>query len=265
VSRLPALMIHNGAMAMASTAWSVAVIFFVYFAIDPIERLPELRGHIIRKLVVNTFLTPDGVMQAPGEPEEDPTGGFALGGWSVSHWDDSMGEVMTRSMTQPFELLLDRKTYEIFAAHWPFATEPGADELNAARKYVATTTLASADWNNSTILDGDVVQQVAELKEQDGPGDPSPREFGPDPDPPGQRPDRQVLANDLSHRPSKGKRLFGDGTVPRTFTGRDASTSSTGVVMATYERAGEVETGSFALEDPTDFERERREQLEAEG
>ncbi len=219
----------------------------------------------MRKLVVNTFLTLDGVMQAPGGPEEDPTGGFALGGWSVSHWDDSMGEVMTRSMTQPFELLLGRKTYEIFAAHWPFATEPGADELNAARKYVATTTLASADWINSTILDGDVVQQVAELKEQDGP---EIQVHG------SSDLIQTLLANDLIDEfrlmifpivLGKGKRLFGDGTVPRTFTVMDASTSSTGVVMATYERAGEVETGSFALEDPTDLERKRREQLEAEG
>ncbi len=219
----------------------------------------------MRKLVVLTFLTLDGVMQAPGGPEEDPVGGFTLGGWSVNHWDGSMEEVMSRRMAPPFDLLLGRKTYEIFAGYWPFATEPGADDLNTARKYVATRTLTSADWENSTILDGDVGQQVAELKQQDGP---EIQVHG------SSDLIQTLLANDLVDEfrlmifpvvVGKGKRLFGDGTVPRSFSVRDSSTSGTGVVMATYERAGEVETGSFADEDPTNLERERREQLEAEG
>jgi dihydrofolate reductase len=127
------------------------------------------KGSVMRKLVVNTFLTLDGVMQAPGGPEEDPTGGFTLGGWSMNHWDEAMGEVMNRSTGKQFDLLLGRKTYEIFAAYWPHSTEDGADQLNQAHKYVATTTLKSADWDETTILDGDVVAQIAELKEQDGP------------------------------------------------------------------------------------------------
>lgn len=219
----------------------------------------------MRKLVVLTFLTLDGVMQAPGGPEEDPVGGFTLGGWSVNHWDGSIEEVMSRRMTPPFDLLLGRKTYQIFAGYWPFATEPGAEDLNAARKYVATRTLTSADWNNSTILDGDIVQQVAELKQQDGP---EIQVHG------SSDLIQTLLANDLVDEfrlmifpvvVGKGKRLFGAGTVPRSFAVRESSTSGTGVVMATYERAGAVETGSFAPEDPTDLERERRAQLEAEG
>jgi dihydrofolate reductase len=218
----------------------------------------------MRKLVVNTFLTLDGVMQAPGGPEEDPTGGFTLGGWSVNHWDDSMGEVMASSMTRPFELLLGRKTYEIFAAHWPFTEDPGADALNAARKYVATTTLEAADWNNTTVLTGDVVSQIAALKDQDGP---EIQVHG------SSDLIQTLLANDLVDEfrlmifpvaVGGGKRLFGEGTIPSTFTVRDASTSSTGVMMATYERAGDVQTGSFARDEPTDLEVERRERLEAD-
>jgi dihydrofolate reductase len=218
----------------------------------------------MRKLVVGTFLTLDGVMQAPGDPEEDPTGGFTLGGWSVNHWDDQMGEVMGRWMNPPFDLLLGRKTYEIFAAHWPYSDEPGAEDLNEARKYVATTTLKSADWNNTTILDGDVVEQIAALKEQDGP---EIQVSG------SSNLIQTLLANDLVDVlrlmifpivVGGGKRLFGDGTVPSLFTVRDSSTSTTGVVMAAYERAGDVEPGSFALEEPTELERQRREKLKSE-
>jgi dihydrofolate reductase len=216
----------------------------------------------MRKLVVSTFLTLDGVMQAPGGPEEDPTGGFTLGGWSVNYWDDAMAEVMTGWMDNtPFDLLLGRKTYEIFAAHWPFTDEPGADVLNAARKYVATTTLQSADWNNTTVFTGDVVPQIAALKDQDGP---EIQVHG------SSNLIQTLLANNLVDEfrlmifpvvVGGGKRLFGEGTIPSSFTVRDSSTSGTGVVIATYERAGEVETGSFAFEDPTDLEQQRRGQL----
>src|SRR5215203_1220010 len=123
----------------------------------------------MRKLIVATFLTLDGVMQAPGGPEEDPTGGFQYGGWSVPYWDDAMGARMGELMGKPFDLLLGRKTYEIFAAHWPHTDEPGAEVLNNARKYVASRTLERADWQNSTVLEGDVPQAVARLKEADGP------------------------------------------------------------------------------------------------
>lgn len=138
----------------------------------------------MRELVVNAFVTLDGVMQAPGGPEEDPTGGFAHGGWSVNYWDESMGKVMAESMAEPFDLLLGRRTYEIFAAHWPHAgqgarddlggtaseiEDPAARVLNSARKYVASRTLRTVDWNNSVLLEGDVAEAVARLKTEEGP------------------------------------------------------------------------------------------------
>jgi dihydrofolate reductase len=206
----------------------------------------------MRRLVSNTFLSLDGVMQAPGGPEEDADGGFAHGGWSVPYWDDAMAESMGAFMTPPFDLLLGRKTYEIFAAHWPHTDEPGAAELNAATKYVASRTLDAVEWENSVLLQGDVVEAVAELKSGDGP-------------------DIQVhgssdllqtlLRNDLVDRLrmlifpvvlGSGKRLFGDGTIPRGLRVVESVTSSTGVVMATYEPAGDVETGTFALESSDD-------------
>lgn len=215
----------------------------------------------MRKLVVNTFASLDGVMQAPGGPEEDPTGGFEHGGWSVPFWDDRMGQVMGEFMGKPFDLILGRKTYEIFAAHWPHTDEPGAAELNRATKYVASRTLDRLDWENSTLLEGDVGEAVARLKQEDGP-------------------ELQVhgssdliqtlLRNDLIDEfrvwifpvvLGSGKRLFGEGAPPRTLKLVDSQVSSTGVVMATYEPGGEVQPGSFALEEPTEAELLRRESL----
>src|SRR5688572_28990829 len=125
----------------------------------------------MRKLFVTTFLTLDGVMQAPGGPGEDEDGGFELGGWSVNYWDELMGEVMGETMGKPFDLLLGRKTYEIFAAHWPHASEAdGAKPLNDATKYVASRTLRGPlEWQNSVLLEGDVAEAVAALKQDDGP------------------------------------------------------------------------------------------------
>src|ERR671912_988404 len=100
-------------------------------------------------LTLTTFVTLDGVMQAPGGPEEDPSGGFEHGGWSFGYWDEGMQQAMGEWMSKPFDLVLGRKTYEIFAAHWPHTTEPGAAELNAATKYVASRTLDHVDWQNS--------------------------------------------------------------------------------------------------------------------
>ena len=215
----------------------------------------------MRKIVVSTFLSLDGVMQAPGGPEEDPTDGFQHGGWSVNYWDDYMGKVMDEAFSRPADLLLGRRTYEIFAAHWPHTDEPGADALNNARKYVATTTLETAEWQNTTLLKGDIVPQIRRLKEEDG------REI-------------QVhgssdliqtlLAHDLVDELQlwifplvlgKGKRLFGDGAIPAGLKLADAKTSTTGVVIATYRRSGDVEPGSFALEQTTAAEVERRRKL----
>ena len=192
----------------------------------------------MRKLVVNTFMTLDGVMQAPGGPPEDPSGGFTYGGWSVNYWDDVMGQTMGEFMGKPFDLILGRKTYEIFAAHWPYSNEPGADQLNNAKKYVASRTLNKVDWNNSALLKEDVVQEIRKLKEQDGP-------------------ELQVHgSSNFIQTLLKHNRM---GVPP------DSKTSSTGVIMATYEPAGELRTGTFELENPSEVEIARRERLREEG
>ena len=219
----------------------------------------------MRKLVVGTFMSLDGVMQAPGGPEEDPTGGFTHGGWSVNYWDDVMGAQMGESMGRPFDLILGRRTYEIFASHWPHSTEPGAEELNRATKHVASRTLDRLGWENSRLLEGDVPDAVRRLKEQDGP-------------------ELQVMGSaDLLQTLQQhdlvdeyrlmifplllgtGKKLFGGGEVPTSLRLADSKVASTGVVIATYERAGEIEYGSFAREEPTPEEVERRQRLAEEG
>ena len=200
----------------------------------------------MRKVRVNTFLTLDGVMQAPGGPEEDPSGGFAHGGWSVGYWDDTMGQVMRAFMTPPFDLLLGRRTYEIFAAYWPTSTADGADALNAAHKYVASRTLKTLTWKDSSLLEGDVPDAVRELKAGSGP----------DIQVHGSGDLMQTLLEhglidefQLCVFPvvlGSGKRLFADGAVPAGLRTLDTQTSGTGVVVARYEPAGEVKSGSFA-------------------
>src|SRR3954453_22546640 len=121
----------------------------------------------MRTLAINTFVSLDGVMQAPGGPHEDPTGGFTRGGWAVNYFDEEMmGRI---SGSAPYELLLGRGTYEIFAAHWPYDEGPIADHLNSTRKHVASRTLEKLDWNNSTLITGDVPDYVTALKREDGP------------------------------------------------------------------------------------------------
>jgi dihydrofolate reductase len=221
----------------------------------------------MRDLVVAAQCTLDGVLQAPGGPEEDPSGGFTQGGWCVNYWDDAMGAAMGEVFGRPFDLLLGRKTYEIFAAHWPFAgdDDPTAVTLNSARKYVASRTLERLDWNNSVLLQGDVAAAVAELKAQDGPVIVTQGS---------SELIQTLLQHDLVDEfriwtfpvvVGPGKRVFGQGTMPAGLKLVDSKTSSTGVVMATYRRAGAVPLGSFALEDPTDEEVERRSRLAAEG
>lgn len=216
----------------------------------------------MRKLAVSTFLTLDGVMQAPGGPEEDPSGGFTQGGWSVNYWDDLMGERMDEAFGVDFDLLLGRKTYEIFAAHWPHVTDdPAADKLNNAVKYVVSTTLNEADWNNSTLIDRDVLARISELKSEDGP---EIQVHG----------SSDLIQTLLEHNlvdefriwifpvvVGNGKRLFGDGTVPAGLRLLDSVISSTGVLMNVYEPAGKIPIGSFALEEPTEAEKARREHL----
>jgi dihydrofolate reductase len=202
----------------------------------------------VRRLTSNTFLTLDGVMQAPGGPVEDESGGFTYGGWSVPYWDEAAAERMGAYMTPPFDLVLGRRTYEIFASYWPEADAAYADVLNAATKHVASRTLTEVTWRNSHLLEGDVAAAVRALKEGDGPelqvhgsGDLL----------------QTLLREDLMDEMQifilpivlgSGKRLFGSGTIPAAFELVSSGVSSTGVFMATYRRAGKVKTGTFADE-----------------
>ena len=205
----------------------------------------------MRKLVVGTFLTLDGVMQGPGGPNEDREGGFAHGGWSVKYWDDMMGKVILEQMAKPDALLLGRKTYEIFASHWPRVTDPNdpvASKLNSMRKYVASRTLKKVEWHNSTLLRGDAATAVARLKEQAG-GEILVQGSS--------NLIQTLLKHDLIDEfrlwvfpvlVGFGKRLFGDGTIPGAFRLAHATTSRTGVVVHRYERAGKLEVGEFAVD-----------------
>jgi dihydrofolate reductase len=212
----------------------------------------------MRQLIVNTFLTLDGVMQAPGGPEEDPSGGFEHGGWSFGYWDEQMQETMGELLSKPFDLVLGRKTYEIFAAYWPYSDDPGAEPLNKATKHVASTTLKKVEWENSNLIEGEVPEAVRALKHEDGP-------------------ELQVhgsanLIQTLLERGlidefrlwvfplvlGKGKRLFDGGTVPAGLEVVSSQTSSTGVIMATYRSGAEIKYGSFAEETPSEAERARR-------
>lgn len=205
----------------------------------------------MRKLVVGTFLTLDGVMQAPGGPDEDREGGFVHGGWSVKYWDDMMGKVIVEQMEKPDALLLGRKTYEIFASHWPRVTDPNdpvASKLNRMPKYVASRTLQKVDWHNSTLLRGDAATAIRQLKGQTG-GEILVQGSS--------NLIQTLLKHDLIDEfrlwmfpviVGPGKRLFGDGTIPGAFRLADATTSSTGVVIHRYERAGKLEVGSFEVD-----------------
>jgi dihydrofolate reductase len=215
----------------------------------------------MRKLIVNTMVSLDGVMQSPGGPDEDPTGGFTLGGWGATYIDEEMMRRVAES--GPYELLLGRGTYEIFAAHWPYDEGPIADQLNSTRKHVASTTLERADWKNSTLIAGDVAEYVSALKSQDGPeiqvhGSPGLVQT--------------LLEHDLIDEfrlwifplvIGTGKRFFGGGTIPAALRLVDSQVSKTGVTINVYERAGDVEPGSFEFDEPTEAELERRRRLSA--
>jgi dihydrofolate reductase len=205
--------------------------------------------HQMRKLIVSTFLTLDGVMQAPGGPGEDDSGGFAHGGWSVNYWDEKMGQVMGEATSKPFALVLGRRTYDIFAAHWPHAPEEeGAGIFNNATKYVASRGRPTLEWSNSVLIEGDAAAGIAALKEQDGP---ELQVHG----------SGNLIQTLLRHNlvdqyrlmvfpvvVGSGKRLFADGAVPAGLKLVDSTVSTTGVVIGTYEPAGDIVTGTFALD-----------------
>lgn len=198
----------------------------------------------MRKINVLTFVSLDGVMQAPGGPQEDPSNNFKNGGWTVPYFDDFLGQVMAGQMGQPFDLLLGRITFEIFAAYWPQHPEEDAG-INNATKFVASNTLTRHAWEKTVFLKENLPEQLKILKQQDGP-------------------DLQVhgssnliqtlLKHDLVDEfwlkifpvtLGAGKRLFDQGTLPAAFELTDSKTSPRGVIVATFKRAGEIKTGSF--------------------
>jgi dihydrofolate reductase len=200
----------------------------------------------MRKLVSSTFVSLDGVMQAPGGPEEDTAGGFALGGWTVPYFDETVGEFMDGLMGHPFDLVLGRRTYDIFAGYWPTASEEeGAKPLNDAVKHVASRGTPDLTWDRSVLLDGDVVAAVAALKQQDGPelqvhgsGDLL----------------QTLLAAGLVDEVrlltfpvvlGSGKRLFEGGAAPTAYELVTSQVSATGVVMAHYRAGGRPQTGTY--------------------
>ena len=204
----------------------------------------------MRKLVVGTFLTLDGVMQAPGGPDEDHDGGFQHGGWLVPYLDEKFVQIMTEWTKQAGAFLLGRKTYEMFAASWPKSTDP-ADEsaiaLNTRPKFVASRTLDKATWNNSHLLKGDVAKEVSKLKVQEG-GEIQVHGSG------------NLLQTLLKHDLidtlriwqvpvvlGTGKRLFGEGTIPCNFRLVDTQQTTTGVVLHVYERAGNLKYGEVEV------------------
>lgn len=222
----------------------------------------------MRKVITGAFVSMDGVMQAPGGPKEDPTGGFALGGWVVPYIDEVFGQAIDEMFGQPFALLLGRKTYEIFAAHWPYA-EGGADDFIARRfnsitKYVATRSAMTLTWKGSVALN-DAAADVDRLKREDGP--PLVTQGSSDLI-------QTLLANDLIDEISmftfpvvlgNGKKLFGKGAKPAAFALKDSKVTTKGVTIARYQRAGSVVTGDFAMDPPTPAEVKRRERMKREG
>lgn len=198
----------------------------------------------MRKVIALEFMTLDGVIQAGGGPEEDTSGGFTYGGWQVPYSDEALGAVMNKQMSMPFDLLLGRKTFEIWEPYWPNHADvwPGA---MTATKYVASNTLTSSDWQTTVFLNGDIAEKVRQLKQQQGP---DLHVYG----------SANLLQTLFKHdlvdalwlkiyplTLGTGKRLFTDGTIPAAFKVTESQISPNGIIIANYERAGAVTTGSF--------------------
>ena len=201
----------------------------------------------MRKLIVLSFITLDGVMQAPGGPGEDDSGGFKYGGWSVGYFDDFLGNVMTEQMGHPFDLLLGRKTYDIFAAYWPQVKDETGAGINRAKKYVVSHRPVNLDWKTTVPISGDVAGKISQLKKDDGP---EIQVHG------SGNLIQTLLKNDLVDEfwlktfpvaLGSGKRLFAEGTMPAGFTLKESRTSPTGVIVSSYAPAGDVKIGSFEL------------------
>lgn len=208
----------------------------------------------MRKLVAGTFTSLDGVMQAPGGPDEDRDGGFEHGGWLVPYFDERMGEVMDEWVDRAGGFLLGRRTYEIFAGSWPNSTDPDdrvAAALNQRPKYVASRTLSRVDWNNSRLLKGDLAEEIQKLKAEDG------NEIQ-------VHGSSNLLQSLLKHDLldtlriwqfpvviGEGKRLFGEGAIPAAFQLLETQPTTTGAVLHVYERAGDLRYGIVEVGEET--------------
>ncbi|MBU6510185.1 MAG: dihydrofolate reductase family protein [Gammaproteobacteria bacterium] len=217
----------------------------------------------MRRLIVSTFVSLDGIMQAPGGPEEDPTGGFGLGGWMFNYADESMDISAAGFDGKDRELVLGRRTYEIFEAFWPYqpVDDPIAKTLNTAKKHVASRTLAVLRWNNSTLLHGDVVSAISTLKAQTGL-------------------DLQIIGSGLLIQTlqsaalideynvwtfpvvlGRGKRLFSEAAKSSALRLLRSQVSTSGVVMSTYVPSGDIRPGSFVSAEPSAKELARRKKM----
>jgi dihydrofolate reductase len=217
----------------------------------------------MRRLIASTFASLDGIMQAPGGPEEDPTGGFAFGGWMFNFQDEAMDISTSGFDGSGREVVLGRRTYEIFEAYWPYQSDdnPIARTLNEAKKYVASRILTKVHWNNSTLLQGDVVSAISALKAQPGP-------------------DLQIIGSGNLIQTlqaaslideynvwtfpvvlGRGKRLFGENAKPSMLRLVRSQVSATGVVMSTYVPGGDIRPGSFASVAPSEKELARRKKM----
>ncbi len=219
----------------------------------------------MRRIVVSTFISLDGVMQAPGGPPEDPTGGFTFGGWVAPYFDEALGAAMDEIFARPFELLLGRKTYDIFAAHWPYIDAPNdafAAMFNRITKYVASRSNPKLDWQNSKWLGEDTVAALKKLKAGEGPDlmVQGSSELM-------QTLWKESLVDEFSVLTfpvvlGKGKRLFGAGVPPVALKMIRSRAFPTGVVVTGYTPDGAVRTGDFGLAEPSAAELERRRKLE---
>jgi dihydrofolate reductase len=223
----------------------------------------------MRKIIVGAQVSIDGVMQAPGAPNEDPTRDFRFGGWAMPYFDDAFGEEIDRVFSDKFDLLLGRKTYEIFAAYWPYYKEGApadgiAELFNGIRKYVVSRSGdVDTSWKGSTLLRG--IAEVKRLKQEDGPNLVTQGSTDLV---------HALLAEDLVDAISiftvpvvlgSGKKLFADGSAPHAFKLTRSRVTSNGLMIAHYEREGEVRTGSAPLLSPSEREIKRRERMEREG
>lgn len=204
----------------------------------------------MRKIVALTFLSLDGVMQAPGGPDEDTSGGFEYGGWTFPLSDEFSGNEMTQQMSMPFDLLLGRKTFDIFANYWPHQGVTDAPSVarpfNKATKFVVSHSSIDLPWDSSVLIKNDVVSELKSLKDSDGP---MLQVYG------SGNLLQTLFKNDLVDEMwlkifpvtlGSGKRLFEEGTIPAAFELTESKTSPRGVIFASYARAGEVKTGSFS-------------------